>query len=424
LFFDYVGMRDGLIYELRVTRDGIPDPTFSLAPATWSGGERGLWYIGNTGQVWPNGVYEFTLFINGLRAGDGAKITVGGGPRDTPQMTDILFGVPTPQGELANTGAILPVSDIINAEFVFNNMRPETTWRQSWYYENVKLFDSAVEPWNQGPNGKRRISAAAPAGQSLQPGRYRLELWADEQLAATSDFTMIGSQVDLNTEIFSGLEFATSLSVDDPARVTGTTFTNQVTDLYLTFSWRDIAAGTPWTWRWTVDDNPLFEVTQPWTNSPSGTGMWAQLQARGTIPDGSYRLDLVAGGVVRASATAKVGLGQLPVTTFGVAEGVELQGRIIDAESKQGISGVAVIILKPEFNVADFTNNMNEIFGMSLTDSQGRFTLSTLLPREARPQFYSIIILAKGYLPLASDGIEISATTPSPLIFQLEMNKD
>src|SRR5207244_1834515 len=45
LFFDYNNMVDGMICELRTTLDGIPNPTFSLAPATWSGGRQGLWYI-------------------------------------------------------------------------------------------------------------------------------------------------------------------------------------------------------------------------------------------------------------------------------------------------------------------------------------------------------------------------------------------
>jgi S1-C subfamily serine protease len=79
LFFDYDNLVDGMIYELRVTRDGVPDPVFSLAPATWSGGRRGLWYVGSTAQVWPNGVYDFTLFIEGTRAAS-RKLTTAARP--------------------------------------------------------------------------------------------------------------------------------------------------------------------------------------------------------------------------------------------------------------------------------------------------------------------------------------------------------
>ena len=52
LFFDYNNMRDGIIYELRTTQDGVPNPTFSLAPATWNGGKSGMWYIGSSAQTW------------------------------------------------------------------------------------------------------------------------------------------------------------------------------------------------------------------------------------------------------------------------------------------------------------------------------------------------------------------------------------
>ena len=47
LFFDYDNMTAESVYELRVTRDGIPDTTFSLPPVRWSGRESGLWYIGS-----------------------------------------------------------------------------------------------------------------------------------------------------------------------------------------------------------------------------------------------------------------------------------------------------------------------------------------------------------------------------------------
>ena len=66
--FDYLNMTPETVYEVRVTIDGIPTPDVSLAPVRWSGGERGLWYIGSSGQVLPNGVYEFTLVINAIAA--------------------------------------------------------------------------------------------------------------------------------------------------------------------------------------------------------------------------------------------------------------------------------------------------------------------------------------------------------------------
>ncbi|HEX2621366.1 MAG TPA: serine protease, partial [Phototrophicaceae bacterium] len=48
LFFDYENMTPETVYEMLVTIRGIPAPAFSLSPVRWSGGERGLWYIGTS----------------------------------------------------------------------------------------------------------------------------------------------------------------------------------------------------------------------------------------------------------------------------------------------------------------------------------------------------------------------------------------
>jgi hypothetical protein len=58
---------------------------------------------------------------------------------------------------------------------------------------------------------------------------------------------------------------------------------------------------------------------------------------------------------------------------------------------------------------------------MSLTDSEGQFTLSRLLPRG---ESYSLIIIAKGYLPLSTDTLEVNINTDSPIILRMELNSD
>ncbi len=419
LFFDYANMRDGIIYELRVLRDGVLDPTFSLAPATWSGGRNGRWYIGSTAQVYPNGEYEFILFIEGVRVAN-ARITVGGGPTTEPEFSNILFGVQDLNFELVNTGNILPVSNVINAEFVYTNMVDGTPWRQAWYYEDLRISE-VNDIWSGGSNGKRLITASAPVENPLQPGRYRLELYIEDRLAASSDFIMAGGQVDLSTEVFTDLTFASELRDGIPGGVIGVTFPNTITDLYAIFNWRDIAPGTPFTWRWTVDNNPLFEVTQPWSNPTTGSGAWLRLRPNRLLPEGSYKLELLIGGVVKASATARVGIGQLPIRLFVRAEGVLVQGQIVDAETNEGIAGVAVIFLKPLFDVADFTWQMNEVYDIAFTDLNGRFALSRLLGRGER---YSILISARGYLPITTDGFRILRDEVGPIELRLELNRD
>ncbi len=421
LFFDYANMIDGMIYELRTTLDGVPSPTFSLAPATWSGGRHGLWFIGSTAQAWPNGVYDFTLLIEGVRVSS-KQITIGGAARQDPTFGDIAFGILDTKNELVSTGNVLPVGNTINAQFIYNNIAANSRWRQRWYYEGLRVSESSGT-WTEGANGRQSVSAGGSANQPLQPGRYRLELYIEEQLAATADFIMAGALTAIRTDIFNNLTFATELKDQRPGGTVGTTFGKPIEQLYATFDWRDIGTGTPWTWRWTVDNNPLFEVTQPWGAPPSGSTNWLRLGAEGRLPDGSYKLELLVAGVVMSSATAKVGLGQLPVTTFGVAQGVQLQGRIVDAETGQGIPGVSFIVLKTDFDTRDFTWEMSQVYDMSLTDTDGRFSLPKLVQRDAKGA-YSIIVVARGYLPITADGIVIDEKTKSPMDFNIELNRD
>jgi hypothetical protein len=419
LFFDYESMVDGLIYELRVLRDGLLDPTFSLAPATWSGGNRGLWYLGSNTQVWPNGNYEFILFIEGVRS-DTATFTVGvAAATSTAQFSGILFGVLNPENQLVNTGNVLPVANVINAEFVYNNIPAGAPWRQSWYYDRL-LVANVDGTWEDPPNGKRVINAAGSETQPLQPGVYRLELYIEDRLAVTADFVMIGAQVDLQTEIYTNLTFATDLN-ENPGGIIGSNFPNTISSLYFLYDWRDIAKGTPITWRWTVDENPLFEVTQNWEGDLNGGRGWYRLTGSGQIADGSYKIQLIIAGVVRATATARVGLGQLPVAFFTTSSGTLLRGTIRDAETGIGINGAAVIVLKPTFDVADFTWQLTEVLSLAYTDASGQFELPDLLPRD---EIYSVIVTAAGYLANSTDGLEVPADSIAPIELRLELNRD
>ena len=432
LFFDYRNMYDGLIYELRATIDGVPNATFSLAPSTWNGGVQGMWYIGGHEQVWPNGVYLFTLLIEGVRAAS-KQITIGGAASTAPSFSDILFGVTdrtvqiSVKGELPPliiTGNVLPASDQINAEFVYNNVPPNTPWQQAWYYQDVQITSPTKANWKSAANGKQQISAASPPGNPLQPGRYRVELYLGDQLAATSDFVMAGDYANSKLSLFNGLTFASDVTGSGAdAKITGAglTFANTIPRLFATFDWANIAPGTPWTWRWAVDGNPLFEETQPWQGALSGKTAMLQINGQNHLPDGSYSVELLVGGVSMGKATAKVGLGQLPVNIFAQVSGVQVQGKVIDAETKQPIVGAALIVLKQNISTKDFTGQMADIDQMALTDSQGQFQLTRLLPRG---NTYSVIVRAAGYLPLSTDALTFDDKTKNPLVMQLEMNKD
>ncbi len=427
LFFDYHSMQDGLIYELRTTIDGIPNATFSLAPALWSGGSDGLWYIGGHEQVWPNGAYTFTLLIEGVRSAS-KQITIGGVASTVPTFSDILFGITDPTAPLGAsdapqtllvTGNVLPTGDTIYADFVYNNVSPTTVWGQRWYYEGQPIASPTKQSWNGDANGKRQISAKSTKTNALQPGRYRIELIIDDRLAATADFVMAGGEVRSKPDIFSLPTFASDITTNKV--ITSSSFPKTIPHLYALFNWHDLAPGTPWTWRWTVDGNPLFEDTTLWPGAITGTGSTLVIDSDGQFVDGSYTLELLVEGVSMGKASVKVGLGQLPATTFAKATGVLVQGQIVNTETKKGIAGASFIVLVDTVSTKDFNGSAADIAQMVITDSEGRFQLTKLLTRGTA---YSVLVIAHGYLTLSTDSLTIDDKTKNPLVLSFEMNKD
>jgi S1-C subfamily serine protease len=420
LYFDYSNMVDGMVYELRVTVDDVPNSTYSLPPTTWSGGEYGTWYIGSAGTPWDNGLYNFRLLIEGREVAN-RSILIGGGPRDDPQFSDIVFGLADSNGNLAGTDYVLPEGSAIQARFNYHNMTPDVPWTYIWYFGRKELQRDTM-PWDGGPQGTWVMSASA----NFLPGQYRLELYINNLLSATADFVVAGGAEANKAAIFSNFAFTTDEIGGAPAGPARTEFQAGISKLYAFFNWRLIAPGTLWTRRWTVDGDVLFEVTEPWTAPPDGENFYVSLEGMDNLPDGTYGLEISIANITRASMSAKVGLGQLPVDMFASAEGVQMVGRVTDADTGAGIPGAMFIVLKSEYSVEDFLWDVNQVLGVSLADSEGRFQIAPLLPRGTadEPLLYSIVVRAEGYLPVRADGIPVVEDTKSPVEINVEMSRN
>jgi S1-C subfamily serine protease len=422
LVFDYVNMRPGLIYELRVTRNGSSAPSFSLSPALWSGGILGLWYIGSAGQVWPNGVYEFTLFIEG-RAVQTARITIGGAPQPTPAFSDISFGLLDLLGNDIQVGYVLGVGDVITAQFIYRDMADGLPWSAVWYFGDIEVRRDD-NTWQDGPNGAQTINIRADES-GLLPGRYRLELYIGDDLATQGDFVLAGGQDGVFAQIFSNVRFSSEIAGGAPSGIVTESFASTMPDLYTFFDWRLLAPGTPWTYRWLVDGDVFFEHSELWIAPETGADFWLHLGGSDILPDGSYTLEILLAGQLFVSETARVGLGQVPVTAGNEVTGVQVSGLVVDADTGVGLPGVLFIVLEAEFSVEDFIWDETQIFARTITDSRGQFQIDRLLPYG---EFYSVVILADGYLPVAADGIELDPENPiledGELEFRLEMNRD
>jgi hypothetical protein len=411
LFFDYDNMTNGMVYELRVTIDENTSDIYSLPATTWSGGSSGLWYIGSSSTPWPNGVYFFRLFIEGREVAS-QSITVGGGAQEVPAFSDLVFGLLDTDSALVGTNYVLPEGSAVQARFNYRSMQPGTAWTYRWFYGRQEIA-RGDESWDGDVQGTRIITAAA----DFIPGQYRLELYINNILSATADFVIAGGATGTETTIFDDFRFMTEQPTADTLPVARTEFQSGISDLYAYFDWHLMAPGTSWTRRWTVDSEVIYEVTEPWDAASEGQDYFVSLDSLTTLPDATYGLEIWIANVQLLTVTAKVGLGQLPVDTFASAEGVQMSGHILDAETGQGIAGAMFIVLRSEYSVEDFTWDQSQVLGTSNADSVGRFQIPVLLPRGTadEPELYSVLVRAEGYLPVSADGIEVSDTTQSPV---------
>jgi hypothetical protein len=407
LFFDYDNMTPQTVYELRVSTNGIPNPIFSLSPVRWSGGRRGLWYVGSSGQPFPNGVYDFTLFINGVAA-DSARLLVGSAD-EAPTFSDVVFGIQDARGAILGNGFVLGVGNTATARFIYRNLVDGTPWATLWYYESVEIPNSRTPQgttWNDGANGTKEVSIQDPNG--LLPGNYRVELYIDGRLAATSDFTLAGGQDGAFTRVFSDTHFTTAATPDEAVSAAAISrFSAGTEAIYAMFDWRQMARGTLWRMRWSVDGEPFYDRTVPWNGESSGDNYLMRLSNPGGVPDGTYRLELWIGPIQFVSTEARVGIGQLPIDRFAQASGIQMRGQITDIDTGQGIPGVTFILVSELYSAADFTRDWNQeqVYAIAITDRDGRFQID----RPLQPSVpYSVVIVAQGYLPVTADGVEVT----------------
>ncbi len=426
LFFDYVNMTESTVYELRTTIDGMPDSRFSLPPTTWSGGERGMWYVGIEGQVLSEGQYECQLFIEGQPAGKPARIEVGGTPQQPAMFTDLVFGMEGGgAGNLVGSGHVLPSGlSVVNAQFVYQNVSAELPWGARWYYEGAELSGARVEgPWTDPPgSGVKQVRIASEEG--MRPGMYRLELYLGNRLAATGDFVIAGGHVGTGAAIFGPVTFSDATDAAGQADGTvGTNFPQSTERLYAFFDYQNMPPGVFWTQRWRIDEEIILDLRQPWSGPLNGSTWFISLDAgvsAGRLPDGTYQVELLVNRERVQTATATLGEGALKQSAVR-SRGVRMMGEIVDAETGKGIPGALFVVLRAEFSVEDFLWDNEQILASSAADQRGHFEVPVQLAPDA---YYSVVISAEGYLPVTADGIFVTEDTPDPLVMRLEMNRD
>ncbi len=421
LFFDYRNLTPETVYELRVNLQGVPAAQFELSPVRWSGGQNGLWYIGTEGQSLPNGIYDFTLYINGLQAAEPAVISVGGTGSEAPSFRSPEFAL-FERNQAFGEGYILGVGSTISARFIYNNMANGIQWTQEWLYNGVRVTEPVTLPWAEdGANGSKTVSISLPNNTPFPAGPYRLRLYIEGQLAALSDFVVAGAREGAFPRVFSNTRFAIA---DSPLEAVNarsiSTFSNPTDRIYALFDWEQITPGTLWEMRWSIDNVPFYNQVMPWIGASEGQNFLVEVSTIGDLPDGRYRLDLLINNVILQSRELTLGIGQLPIDPFTEAEGVQLRGQVVDAATGQGIADLTLVIISDQYSIEDYVAQREQVYALATTDRHGFFQLDRPLQYDLP---YSFLIASDGYLPIPADGITVTRETPNPLDMYIALTR-
>lgn len=422
LFFDYTNMRLGLPYEVRVTRDGVEMPQFSLGPLSWGGDQNGTWYVGTEGKTWPDGSYEFTIFLNGEVAA-AQSIQVGGAP-EAQRFSGLTFGVPGGDGTLQRVGTFFPAElERVDARFQFDGMLEGQAWREVWYLNGSPVFDE-TRLWEAGPSGETQVSAINSQGLPL--GTYRLELYIGERLAATGDITLAGTNGGSNQpRIFADGNVSSDIARDgSPAGQvggSGMSMSLGVNSIYAFFDWDAMPLGLDWTYRWFLDGRLIGSRTQRWDAGNVGEDFWISLASDSALPEGEYAVEVLVQGQPMFSAAVSVGSGTQPVSGIEAeSDEVFIEGRVVDALTGEGVPGALVIVLDVLLESPSFTWDESEIHTQAVTDRQGTFDLPRGLPRG---NYYTMFVFAEGYITIVEDNLTIFRDQESPASMVIEMSR-
>jgi hypothetical protein len=118
---------------------------------------------------------------------------------------------------------------------------------------------------------------------------------------------------------------------------------------------------------------------------------------------------LLASGAVRVGGEQRTG-------------GVAIHGTVRDGNTRKPIKGALVAVLKPGISVKMFldTGKESDLFASGTTDSLGQFSLNRPLARDTT---YGLLIVARGYRPIARDDLRLGADDADPLSMDILMVK-
>lgn len=267
----------------------------------------------------------------------------------------------------------------------------------------------------QGLGGIRMINLAVPyINQVVQIGDATPEPLPSQTIhPATPQPTPSG-----NTQ-FGPVTFGTNIE-GGTLEGQGTTFDSGTKQVIGVFAFQNMRNGMKWGAVWKYNGQVAIDQhdDSTWTAGVKGTN-GVSVSLDDGLPDGDYELDLFINGTQVQSGAFTIGNGGEPTPEAPPvnpnAEGVTLQGKIVDADTQKGIANAALLVLKPGTSLDDVTqDNLDSVtVAAGLTDSDGFYISAPPIPAG---ETYTIIVLATGYQARGfEDALEIAADSPELL---------
>jgi serine protease Do len=403
LFFDYMGMVDGVTYAMKTYIDGQEADDWGLPSTVWNGGESGLWWIGWSDTDFVDADYDLEVYVEDEMLAQ-ASIEIGGRASDDPAFRNVIFsdGV-TRDDEPTSPSYILPVGTTeVYAFFDYENMGAQDEWTQIWYMEAEEVF-SKSDDWSAEGGGTFWTSVINESG--LKSGRYRLELYIEDELKATSDFWVVGdSSSTSDGASFDEIVFAEGVTRRGEPLDETDEFASGTEEIHIFSDYEGMQDNLDFTEVWYIDDVKVLELPYEWEWGDEGTFYDFIYAKSGALPDGAYKVELAVEGQVLQSGEITVGEGRQtgPTKDQDEPEGVILDGYIKDASTGRGIQGALFIVLLPDVLLRDFEWDESQVFTMAESDRDGYFELEDPLDPDGE---YSMVIAAQGYEPIGGDGI-------------------
>lgn len=188
------------------------------------------------------------------------------------------------------------------------------------------------------------------------------------------------------------------------------------------FSYKGMVDGEQFIAAWFYEDEFLTSEIITWEFGESGDCFAVYVHNFGDpLEDGRYDVELYAGFEMDLVGFAGTTVGGKSVATSSSGDAVQVNGRVVDADSGKPIAEAAVIILNPGADLDAFIDEPTEadIYAFVETDKRGEFDLGVPFERGVE---YPGIVAKSGYRP--NDGFLLfDESDPDVITLELTLSQ-